>query len=234
MSFKRWLRGHRVTAAILAGTAFLLITLPGWVANWLAVTSDQRVQGWWSSVPHFFVHLWWLPTAVGGAVLLLILWALFNPSRQEKAAPESVEQKVGQWLDASLWLHRTRKDNKQHFGFVVSIPPRFFVTIGHQKDCPSYLTLISKIGLLDQQRVLFEKMSQGEKVSAHRTLRLECSKAKIHFHTDNDFKCICVHHKQMPLAELNETRFRDSISDAYFAANVVMDTLNSIMPPPVE
>lgn len=145
---------------------------------------------------------------------------------------KNIEQKVKQWIDAFGLTRRIVNNEKLHFGIQVSIPPRFIVTIGRPKDRPSYLTSVSSFRLSKQQRALFDKMTDEEKMSTYRTIRVECGRSKIGHHMHENLEVLFIH-KTIPITpDLREARVIDSINEAQFAANVVMDTIDGLLKPP--
>jgi hypothetical protein len=86
MRIKRWLRRHRVIAAFIGVFSFLLIALPSTVASWWTLVSDQRIQKWIANqhLPQLAFSPQWITTPVGGAILLIILWAIFGPSHKKR------------------------------------------------------------------------------------------------------------------------------------------------------
>jgi hypothetical protein len=68
-------------------------------------------------------------------------------------------------------------------------------------------------------------------MSLHRKLRLECARSKIESHWDPKLEVVCVH-KELPItSDLTEARFRDTIREVIFSDNIVMDTMDTLMPP---
>jgi hypothetical protein len=164
--------------------------------------------------------------SLAGAGLLISCFGWYRAHRAS-----DIKQKVRQWTDAFGLTSKPIVDDKLYFGFRADLPPRIIISITRRKDRRSYLTLNSRIRMSDKQRALFNKMSEKQRVSVHRELRLECGRSKISCHWDENMKVVCVH-KELPInSDLTEARFRDTIREAIFSDNVVMDTMDKLMPP---
>ncbi len=163
---------------------------------------------------------------------MIFISGIYSWWRSSRVTTKNIEQKVKQWIDAFGLTRRIVNNEKLHFGIQVSIPPRFIVTIGRPKDRPSYLTLVSSFRLSKQQRALFDKMTEEEKMSIYRTIRLECGRSKIGHHMHENLEVLFIH-KTIPITpDLREARVIDSINEVQFAANVVMDTIDGLLKPP--
>ncbi len=145
--------------------------------------------------------------------------------------PSDIEQKVSQWIDAFGLSRKILVNEKAYFGFQVSLPPRIIISILRPKKRPSYLTLNSRIRMNDKQRAFFDKKNKAEQMSLHRKLRLECSRSKIVSHWDPKLEVVCVHKELQITSDLTEARFRDTIREVIFSDNIVMDTMDTLMPP---
>ena len=152
--------------------------------------------------------------------------------KSSRVTTENIERKVRQWTDAFGFPSRVLNDDKLHFGLQVELPSRVHVAIRRQKDRPSYLTLINRIVMSDKQRAVFDKMSEEEQGVVHRTMRLECGRSKIEYHSNKKLEFVCIH-KQLPITpDLTEAHLINSISEVNFAAIVVMETVNGLIKPP--
>ena len=152
--------------------------------------------------------------------------------KSSQVTTENIERKVRQWTDAFGFPSRVLNDDKLHFGLQVELPSRVHVAIRRQKDRPSYLTLINRIVMSDKQRAVFDKMSEEEQGVVHRTMRLECGRSKIEYHSNKKLEFVCIH-KQLPITpDLTEAHLINSISEVNFAAIVVMETVNGLIKPP--
>jgi hypothetical protein len=158
-------------------------------------------------------------------------WGIYLWWQSSRVTINNVEQKLKEWIDAFGLARRIVTNEKLDFGIQVSIPPRFIVTIGRPKDRPSYLTLVSSIRLSKEQRALFDKMSEEEKMSIYRAIRLECGRLKIGHHMHENLQVLSIH-KLIPITpDLKEARILDSINEVQFSADVVMDTTDSLIKP---
>jgi hypothetical protein len=138
------------------------------------------------------------------------------------------EQNVRQWIDKLRLTRRVTTNDKLYFGFLVEIPPRFKVFIERYKTHRDDIALTSKFRLSDKQRDAFEKMSNGEKMSVYQEIRIECGRLKIYHHMHPDLKVLFIR-KQIPIADLNETRLLDTLNEVRCAADVVMDTMDRLI-----
>ena len=132
-------------------------------------------------------------------------------------------------------LHLSRKvatNDKLHFGFLVEIPPRFKVAIGRPKDQPLYLRLRSSIVLSEKQRAVFNEMPEETKMSVYRAIRVESGRSKIHHHMHKNLELLYLQ-KEVLITDLkDEARFKDIIDEVHCAADVIMDTIDSLVKPP--
>jgi len=182
----------------------------------------------------YIASSWWFQLAA--SIICLVAWYLVSRhdkkdnvihERETDRMPNDIEQKVRQWIDAHGFKH-----GNVFNGIQVLIPPRFIVTIGRQKDRPSWLMLKSSILMSENQRSLFAKMPKEKKMSLFRAIRIECGRSEVEHHTHNDGsrRLVCIQ-KQIPITGLTESQLIDSINKMHFATDVVMDTIDILMPP---
>ena len=92
--------------------------------------------------------------------------------------------------------------------------------------------LESSILMSEKHQALFAKMSKEQKMSIFRAIRIECGRSEVehHLHNDGSRRLVCIQ-KQVPIADLTESQVVDSINKMHFAADVLMDTMDTLMPP---
>ncbi len=205
--------------------AALVVGFLGGLLNWLAFFGiDARTVREQMSAHYIFL--------LGAlACTALFIFGIYLWWKSSKVTTKNVEQKLKEWIDAFGLARRIVTNDKLNFGIQVSIPPRFVVTIGCPKDRPSYLTLVSSIRLSKQQRALIDKMSEEEKMSIYRAIRLECGRLKIGHHMHENLQVLSIH-KLIPITpDLKEARILDSINEMQFSADVIMDTADILIKP---
>lgn len=113
---------------IIGVFSFLLIALPGWLASWWTLVSDERIQRWFADqhLPRLAFSPQWITTSVGGGILLVILWAVLSPNRQEKKKNTGLHQPALHPLAAAMDNMRSVLDQGERllFPYYVEDVPR--------------------------------------------------------------------------------------------------------------
>lgn len=238
---------HRLVKWIQGIGAFsILWSIVRWLWN-VVLNHIGNAQTLWDIVKDWPTYLkfsalilgsQWFPLVV--AILCLVSWCILSGREKKIPAVTSeharivpigghLEQKIKQWIDEHGFKHGNVPN-----GIQVLIPPRFIATIGRQKNRPSWLMLESSILMSEKQRALFAKMSKEKKMSLFRAIRIECGRLEVehHAHNDGSRRLVCIQ-KQVPIADLTDSQVINSVNKMHFAADVVMDTIDGLIPPSV-
>lgn len=84
--FEAWLWNHPKTAIALTIVSFSLITSPAWFADFWSLFSNSApvpaIMNWIRSLPALNLSWYWLPVALGAAILIVILSAFWRERKR--------------------------------------------------------------------------------------------------------------------------------------------------------
>lgn len=180
-------------------------------------------------------------------LVLFLAWAvaatgMATKSRQTKEAeipvtvvaahpvtPENIEPRIGEWLDSFSLGRRKLANETAHFELEVKSPTGVPIAVLRTKGHPHYITLVCKIELGEEHKVLFDKLSLLEKTQFVRRLRLDAAKARIAYSFDLSGGKITIE-KRLPITNtFSEAYLIDGLSEVNFSALVVMETAASLL-----
>ena len=152
-------------------------------------------------------------------------WGLYRTFRPRAITLENVEPYIRDWLDGFHIGTRRLEEASFHFAFEVTLQSGITVAIVRTRDRPNYIIFSSRLTLTPEQKVSFDKLSEQEKESFIRELRLEGAKAKISFSLDRQSNIITIQRQLAITDALSEADLLGSIDEANFSAIVMIDTI---------
>ena len=140
---------------------------------------------------------------------------------------QNIESKVREWLDAFNLGTRLIPNNKAYFDFEVSAEPSnpLQMSIVRSHDHPHYLTILTTGVLTDDDKSVYNKLSESQKTEFQLELGAEFSKARISAIVDPSLLSVTVFRRVPITTSLTEATFIEQAREVEFATIAVNDTI---------
>lgn len=151
---------------------------------------------------------------IGG--LVFSGYGFYRTTHPEEITPENVETKVRSWLDAfSLKTKKITDNPKLIFGYAVDFADGQLVGVSRTKAFDRYLTFEITVELSDELQKVFDNLSDEEKVSFLKELRLEILRNRVRGGMDAPFKNVVIVRLLPITSTLNEGAVIDAIDEVH-------------------
>jgi hypothetical protein len=170
-------------------------------------------------------HYLWLLGAI--VSFLICVWGSYAWWKSTRTTPENVREKIRQWLDVFNTKHSVTPEFPEWlWGFEVILPNGPLLFIARTKARSDSILFGGKItALTTEHRAIYEALSQLEKNELYHKLRLETSRARFFFSSDQNLDQVTFDN-WVPIRSLTHSSFIAHVNEMYFSANILWNTIS--------
>jgi hypothetical protein len=198
----------------------------GWFVSMLiffGVDAKAIGKAWQSMSAHYVFAI------LAASFFLIFVMALYYLWQNSRITPENIEPRITEWLDAFGLTRQKLSEPSCYFAYKVVVQTNVPLVVLRAKNHDRYLTFVSNVGFADEEKTLFNNLSEPKKEEFIRGMRLEAAKAEIGTSLDRS-SYIWTIERRMPItANLTEADFIQNIDAVNYSVLIIIDTIGTLL-----